>query len=1083
VNAAAVRRAGAGLHGNAPGGRTSPLSAAGLATAAIALLVPSVAPCDATRAVSAPVPDVPHAWIVIADSSRAADVPRPARTPFRVDVAYAAPGCVPGRIYWQRGGGSPPRCASTQWVEAAAATAHEGLRCASAATELAARGWSAAGALRQWDPATSQWTPLAAGTRGAVECRDDRGMHGPAAGRWYAADGGPDPWSASAAAELAWDEHRDTYTLYTSSYLAWWHGQQPRANVAWREPQASGLSLAAARSTGSATLLRHSWNLDAVSDAAAEGGMTLFGAAAAREAAPLFASALQSSPYGGGAPVAETLLEAFAVLRGEPVGYGLESHATPTRAQPSAAETTIGGGGTHYRSPVPSACSRAHVLLLGAGAPASDAGATARLWPDGAAPECRAAVPGDCASRLLTRVTGRDSSPLPGLQPILWDWLVSADEGAWTRLLDAPPRTVSPDALAVRLAALARSRYDAPAASTPAATGAQVAAVTSGGGRSYAGWFEPSAADRWRGGLRELRFENDGDALAAPTAEDEATPAPPDRRRLYTDVAGSNLTSPANRIDTANVGIGAVMLGLEEPDSAERDRTIAWALGVDTEDSDRDGDRTEARGDLGAVLGTPGVVRYADGRTVVYAGTGDGFLHAFAGGRHELWSYVPGAFVGRLATLRSGTRTGQRHAGLDGDVRVLVVDTNADRKVDPARGERALLVFGLRRGGRAYYAVDVSDPDAPKLAWRLSARDLPGLGQTWAAPVPLRLTIGGVRQNSGRYVVLLAGGHDPAQDRPRPRARDRVGAALYLVDALSGARLWHASSGFTPSTPDLSVPTLDFGIAAAPRALDLDGDGELDRAYVADTGGQLFRFEFTRGAPPSELARATRLARLGGAAAADRRFYAEPDVSIVRRGAERPYLAVTLGSGFAPDPRRRDVEDRLYSIRDPLPDVHRPAPVLAAVTDDELPDVTAGGVPPSARGWKRRLQLAGEQVLVVARTIEHRVVVPAWIPPTVALDEGCVQPAGNNRLHVVDVRTGRPRAFRVIEAEDPPDPEPRVLPTSAVAPALSLVSRPADGRCRRNCRQRVSGLIGTDAVQVDWPGGVVRAGWAERNVE
>jgi type IV pilus assembly protein PilY1 len=1041
------------------------------------------ASADAARALSSPVPDVPHAWAVLADTSGAALEPRAARVPFRADARYAAPGCLPGRIYWRRGGGAPPPCTSTQWIEADAVAAAEGLRCAAARPDLASLGWRAAGRLRQWDPVATQWTSLESGARGSVECEDDRGAHGAAPGRHYAADGGPEPWAGVASAEVSWEERRETYTLYTSAYVAWWHGGALPAAGTWREAQALAVALAAARWPAGAALLRHSWNEHGTNDTAAEGGMTLLGVPSAAVAAGAFGATLRDAEYGGGAPLAETLLEALAVLSGAPVAYGLESRAAPTQPLASTAETRRGPAGALYRSPLAQPCSRAYVTLLSAGPPSLDAGALRRAWPGGAPGQCRAALAGDCVSRLLNRLGAHDAAPLAGTQSLLWDWLVAGNAADWARDLADRPQSSTLDELPLRLATAARASSSAPGIAWPATTRPQVTAVATAGGEAYAVWVEPAAWDRWRGGLRRLRFAEDADDLAAAAPGDEAAPAAPGERRAYTDVAGPALTAAANRIGIDNANLTPGVLGIETGDPQARRRAIDWALGVDTADSDGDGDRAEARADLGAMLGAPGIVRYADGRTVVYAGSGDGLLHAFADGTRELWAYLPQRFLGRLGALHEPARTGHRHAGIDGDLRVLTLDLDADRRIDLSRGERALVLFGLRRGGRAYYAVDVSDPEAPRLAWTLGPRELPGLGQTWAAPVPVRLTIGGVRQNGARQVVLLAGGHDPAQDVPRSRARDRVGAALYLVDAFSGALLWHASSSAAVKTPDLDVPSLDYAIAATPRALDLDGDGELDRAYVADTGGQVFRFEFTRGATPAELARAVRIARLGGTAAADRRFYAEPDVSLVRRGTPRPYLAITLGSGFAPDPLHGGVADRLYSLRDSIPDRHRPPPAVTVVTDDELPDVTPGGVDPTSHGWKRRLTLPGERVLVPVRTIDHRAVVPAWIPPANAVDGSCIQPPGSNRLHVVDVRDGRPRAFRVIEAEEPPDPEPAPLATPAIAPALALVARPPTAACGRACRQQVSGLVGTEFVPVNWPGGVVRAGWAERGIE
>jgi type IV pilus assembly protein PilY1 len=470
-------------------------------------------------------------------------------------------------------------------------------------------------------------------------------------------------------------------------------------------------------------------------------------------------------------------------------------------------------------------------------------------------------------------------------------------------------------------------------------------------------------------------------------------------------------------------------------------------------------------------------VPHADGLSV-YAGTGDGMLHAFDAGGDERWAFVPAAFLTHLDELRLGRASGTRHAGLDAELAALVVDADADGTVRPGTGDRAVLYFGLRRGGRAYLAVDVTDPDAPRRLWTLTPRELPALGQTWATPVPARLTIAGTRQNADRRVVLLTGGHDPSQDVPRPRDRDRIGAALYLVDAYTGALLWHAS-GRVADAPDLVVRDLEYAVAATPRALDVDEDGELDRAYVADTGGRLFRFDFRRGADRGALAAATLLADVGGTGGDDRRFYAEPDVALVRPARAPPHLAITLGTGFAPDPNAQQAADRLYSFRDPLGAATRAVPL----TDAMLPDAAAGAVAPDAPGWKYVLASPGEKIVAGARTVEHRVYVPAYVPPVPGVGADCTAPVGTSRLYALDIRDARRFDTHAPASAPNTDTAGDADAVSVgVAPAVAVVGLAAQD-CAGDCPREVVALLGTERVDVRWPGRIVRTGFAERGVE
>jgi type IV pilus assembly protein PilY1 len=1077
--------------------------AGSVATCACALAWSGIAHADLTRTFAAPVSDVRHAWALIADTSAAAADPGGTRAPYAANARYTAPGCVPGRVYWRRGGGPPPGCESAQFVDAtpaagtADAPAVRGLQCSAALANLASLGWHAAGRLRQWDPRALQWSPPSAGESGALECEDDRGRHGGAAGRWYAADGATQPWSADLDAEIAWDEHGTSYTLYAANYVAWWHGSTTAAAYSWREAQAEATGIAAGLHRGPLALVRHSWNAFGADDAAAEGGMVILAGTDGTGVAADAPALLRAARPGGGAPLAETLDEAVRLFRADAVRFGADSRASPSVPQPSI-DAARSADRDRYASPVPASCSRAHVTMLGAGPPGQDGNVRARAWPDGAPAECDPGAAGHCVARYVSRLRAVDASPRPGHQDFDVDWRVDArgaTPGGWlARLPGAPPRPTSVEALGPALADDARQRLHPGALARPSDAGPQLTALVARGADAFAALAVPATTARWSGGLRRVRLDPRTGAPRAPSDADQSRLPAPAERRLYTDLAGPVLTDPANRVAADNALLDGNALGLDEPDAAARAALLAWLRGADADDADADGDRTESRdaaggtgvaggaGTVGAVIGAPAVVRYPGDRLLVYAGTGDGILHAFDAALREAWAFMPAAFLARAAALRAAGAGDRRLAGIDGDLRVLAFDRDADGRIDERAGERAILLFGLRRGGRTYRALDVSDPDAPRVLWTLTPRELPGLAQTWAAPVPAKLTIAGARQNPERQVVLLAGGHDPSQDHGRARSRDRIGAALYLVDALTGALLWHAA-GTATASPDLRVPGLDHGLAAPPRGVDLDGDGELDRAYVADTGGRVFRFEFTRGAPRRSLAQATLVAALGGTGISDRRFYAEPDVALVRRGPGAPYAAVTLGSGFAPDPTRRGVADRLYSLRDPLPSAHRAAPARPPVTDAELPDSTDASVSSSARGWKRRLTQPNEHVLGATRTIDHAAYVTTWTPPAATLGPDCVQPPGTNRLRVVDVRDGRPRAFRVIDTPDDGEPDSRRLPDGGAAPPLTVVRLPVPERCGADCRPRVAALLGLEPVITGWPGAVVRAGWAERGIE
>src|SRR4029079_18081542 len=89
----------------------------------------------------------------------------------------------------------------------------------------------------------------------------------------------------------------------------------------------------------------------------------------------------------------------------------------------------------------------------------------------------------------------------------------------------------------------------------------------------------------------------------------------------------------------------------------------------------------------------------------------------------ELWSFVPPDILPQLYKLVPGQAS----------VHPFLVDASARLKVV---GNQQVLVFGLGRGGRAYYGLDVTNRAAPKLLWRINnaASGFSELGYTTSTP-------------------------------------------------------------------------------------------------------------------------------------------------------------------------------------------------------------------------------------------------------------------------------------------------------------------------------------------------------------
>jgi type IV pilus assembly protein PilY1 len=130
---------------------------------------------------------------------------------------------------------------------------------------------------------------------------------------------------------------------------------------------------------------------------------------------------------------------------------------------------------------------------------------------------------------------------------------------------------------------------------------------------------------------------------------------------------------------------------------------------------------------------------------------------------------------------------------------------------------KTILVAGLNRGGKGYYALDITDPASPRLLWEFADANL---GYTYNNP---RIT----KLEDGTWVVLVSSGYNNA---------DGVGR-LYVLNANTGAVIRTISTGVgSAATPS--------GLARiSAHSLQPMTDNTSTAAYGGDTLGNLWRFD------------------------------------------------------------------------------------------------------------------------------------------------------------------------------------------------------------------------------------------------
>jgi type IV pilus assembly protein PilY1 len=493
-------------------------------------------------------------------------------------------------------------------------------------------------------------------------------------------------------------------------------------------------------------------------------------------------------------------------------------------------------------------------------------------------------------------------------------------------------------------------------------------------------------------------------------------------RRIYFDGPGGLQALNADLLTAT-----ALQGDLGAADTTEAAADIAYLRGLDVDDLDGDGDITEPREwifndplhsrPLPLNYGARGSYTESNPAIFVAVASNDGMLHFIrnttTGGAEagvESWAFAPRSTMGAVSTLRANGSGVPHPYTVDGSPVAYIEDSNNNGTIEV--GERAFLFFGLRRGGKAYYALDISDPVNPQLLWSIDkSGDFAELGYTFSTP-----RVGFMNLGSGpQPVVIFAGGYDMNKDtRGTIGTDDSEGNAIYVVDAETGALIWKAVGGSgTPSATTFTHPDLVDSIPATVSVADTDGDLLLDRIVVGDTGGNVWRADM----PGSDPAfwKLTKLASLGRHAypgstnkAIDRRFFHRPDI-VQSEDENGLFDAIVIGSGDRPDPLDLggSVENWFYMIKDR--NIAPGGGMDSALVHDDLGDVTDTCVAKTetcaadlTNGWRLELEDNGEKSLATPITIAGRVFFTTYIPTYST--NACGPSEGFGKLYAVSLK-------------------------------------------------------------------------------
>jgi type IV pilus assembly protein PilY1 len=236
-----------------------------------------------------------------------------------------------------------------------------------------------------------------------------------------------------------------------------------------------------------------------------------------------------------------------------------------------------------------------------------------------------------------------------------------------------------------------------------------------------------------------------------------------------------------------------------------------------------------------------------DRENILFIGSNSGMLHAIevegndAGS--ERWGFIPSKAFENIHKLAD---TDFKHwSYVDNSVSVTDAYFDGDW--------HSVLIGGMRYGGQAFFAIDVTDAGAekPDVMWEFTDADDPDMGFSYGQAAITRIS------TTGEWVALIPNGYNNSENDyedandPRNILGDGT-AVLYVVRLSDGKLLTRMDTNVgSPGTPNGLAPPLPVDSRFVENG-NIDPSGNADKnltlsadfAYAGDLYGNMWRFNF-----------------------------------------------------------------------------------------------------------------------------------------------------------------------------------------------------------------------------------------------
>jgi type IV pilus assembly protein PilY1 len=386
-----------------------------------------------------------------------------------------------------------------------------------------------------------------------------------------------------------------------------------------------------------------------------------------------------------------------------------------------------------------------------------------------------------------------------------------------------------------------------------------------------------------------------------------------------------------------------------------------------------------------------------DGRAkMLYVGANDGMLHAFdAATGVEKWAYIPSMLIksgsdglAALSYQDLGVPQFSHHFYVNQPPTVEDVDFANTGGAGGSGDWRTILVGGLNKGGKGFYALDVTDPAAMgseagvagKVLWEFTDSGSADMGYSFGKPLIVKTRAYG-------WVVIVTSGYNNASGK----------GVLYVLNAKTGALL----KKFNTNAPGEGAGNPSGLARITGYTLDY-GDYTTEQVYGGDLFGNMWRFDVSNpsgGGWPSD-------ATLFAKTESGQPITTAPQIEVDLKSRVDRWVFFGTGKYLDPTDNGTTTTQTMYAIKDGSKAT--PTSTGLPFSKSSLVAITGVGtgaaIPAGKQGWYYDLS-AGERVTIDPVANEQII---GWIT-ALPTNNACSPGGASGRVYAREYSTGLSR--------------------------------------------------------------------------